>query len=399
MPAANIGLLNGSPTAGGTDGVLVDAGNPIAGPDFFTGADTIGTPVKLAARVLVPGYKRTGTFTIELLGASADRWSLAPDAGGAPGIWGAWGASLALPGPITPTNTLFWARSRALAGDAAGDDTIVVLRTPDDVAAGAPVGRSWVLPYVVGNVASVGRSWALPYNVLATVGKSWALPSTVLASVGKSWALPYAILASGFTDNFNRADSSSVGNNWTDYEPSGAVAIASNRLSFSGIGASGMAAIRRTADVPPTSGGIDISARVFRPSGGTVVHWIGRFDTTDPEVAMAGVFAYIEVTTAGVPLLTLFKCGVGSGVVTNMRSGGGTTTGSTIDATNGSVFRLVSSGSSHVLYQDGVAVANLTITDAGVIATGCIYATIRARGAVPSSGITATLDDVQILAA
>lgn len=236
MPAANIGLLNGSPTAGGTDGVLVDAGNPIASPDFFTGADTIGSPVKLATRVLQDGYKRAGTFTISLLGATADRWALAPDVAGAPGAWGAWGAPLTLTGPITPRNTLFWIRSRALAAEVAGDDVLVVLSTPDDVTPGAPVGRSWVLPYLVGNIATVGRSWVLPYKVLTPVGRSWALPSNVLATVGRSWSLPYAIVAS-WTDDFNRADGSLGANWWTSLGVSSgtAGAILSNQLKMGGL--------------------------------------------------------------------------------------------------------------------------------------------------------------------
>lgn len=206
----NIGLLIGSPTQGGSDGVLVGPGNPIAGPDFFTGADTIGAAVAVAARVLVGGYQRAGTFTIQILGSTADRWRLAPNVGGAPGTWGAWGDPLTLPGPITPANTLFFAQSRALATDAAGDDTIVVFQIPDDVAANAPVGRSWVLPYAIGSVNTVGRSWSLPYSIRAAVGKSWALPSTVLATVGKSWALPYAIAASGLTDDFASSIDSST---------------------------------------------------------------------------------------------------------------------------------------------------------------------------------------------
>lgn len=212
-----------------------------------------------------------------------------------------------------------------------------------------------------------------------------------------AWASTNATPTNGFLDSFTRSDSSTVGNSWSEAETSGAtVGIASNRLSFGSIAAGSVASIRRTADMPTTSQGLDMSVKVFRPTGGEVVTWFGRFSGTDPETAATGVFGYVEVTTAGVPLLTIFR--INGGTLTNMRSGGGGTTGSTIDATAGSVFRLVTNGSSHVLYQDGVAVTALSITDASASAVGCTYGIVRCRGAAGASGATQTLDDVQIIA-
>lgn len=190
---ANLGLFENG-TAGLADGTALTDLNPGTVDDLpAAGVDAISDPVQLHARV-VSGYRRNGSFPIEIVGATANRWQLAPDVGGAPGTWGAWGATLTLDGPITTTNTPFWIRARVLSSEivtSSTDDTSAGLRLPDDVV--GVVGRSWALPYQVASAGSVSRSWALPYLIMGSVGKSWALPYTILNQIGRSWALPYQV--------------------------------------------------------------------------------------------------------------------------------------------------------------------------------------------------------------
>lgn len=208
---ASIAIFNGLPEAGGVDGTLVTSLNPINGGTLDTGGDAEGGAVRHAVRVLTPGYQHAGDFVLELLGAHADKWALAPDAGGSPGTWEAWGDPLTLAGPILATNRLFWIKARVTDDEPQvlelTPDVSVSIRMPDTVTEGAPVGRSWAFPYGVADKVAVGRSWALPfltsgvvgrsfalpYGIGGAVGRSWALPSAVKAVVGKSWALPYTI--------------------------------------------------------------------------------------------------------------------------------------------------------------------------------------------------------------
>ena len=186
--------LNGSP--GAADGDLITSESPgVVGDLAPAGTEVVSSPVRVCARVIPSGFRRDGNLTVEVVGAEADRWQLAPDVSGGPGSWEAWGASLTLTlSSLANANVPFWMRARATPDEAVAvstDDLTVVLRTPDNVV--AAVGQSWSLPYVIALSSFVGRSWVMNYTILNTVGRSWTLPYTVINTVGRSWNLPYTI--------------------------------------------------------------------------------------------------------------------------------------------------------------------------------------------------------------
>lgn len=232
---ANVLLVNGNPTQGGTDGSLVNVGNPVLPSLLETGADAESNPIKLAIRTN-PGYERAGPTALTPQGANALKWSLAPDDNGLPGVWGAWGAPLVLGNLLKPQNLIVWAKARVTADESYPmlyNDISVTLTLPDDayllVAVGksfvtpygilngvgkalgqvytiknivgrsldqpytmvGPVGKSLVMPYASGGPA--GKSLAMPYGVIGAVGKSVGLPYNVITHIGKSAGLPYTI--------------------------------------------------------------------------------------------------------------------------------------------------------------------------------------------------------------
>lgn len=110
-----LSIYQGTVTSGGTDGTLVDEANPITGGPFLVGQEAIGSPILLGIRAVV---QRPGSCPIMPSGSTADRWDLAPDDSGQPGVWAGWGNTLILSGPIGTSNTLFWARARVSGTEA-----------------------------------------------------------------------------------------------------------------------------------------------------------------------------------------------------------------------------------------------------------------------------------------
>lgn len=112
-----INIYKNNPTAGQTDGTLVSTGgaqtSPIETGELDAAINEQTDPIKLAIRCET-GYQTTGETTITPVTATAERWQLAPDNGGQPGTWLDWGDSLVIPGVIGDTNTIFWARVRAV---------------------------------------------------------------------------------------------------------------------------------------------------------------------------------------------------------------------------------------------------------------------------------------------
>lgn len=122
-----IHLYMNNPTAGGTDGIMVSEGtgdNPITiGPlDASEGEES--APVKLAVRC-EPGYKTSGTVTIQPVGTSASKWALAPDSNGSPGTFLDYGQAMTITDVIGSTNYILWVKARATNDEPPQNDTSV----------------------------------------------------------------------------------------------------------------------------------------------------------------------------------------------------------------------------------------------------------------------------------
>jgi hypothetical protein len=126
---AYIHLYTGNPTAGGTDGTQVSESTELTpvtvGPlNGTTGEESAA--IKLALRCET-GYQTSGDTTVQPVGTNADKWALAPDNAGSPGTWGAWGGTLTISSVIGTTNSIIWAKSRAVAGETPQNDASVDL--------------------------------------------------------------------------------------------------------------------------------------------------------------------------------------------------------------------------------------------------------------------------------
>ena len=132
--SSKIKVYKDNPTGGGVDGTLVSSGTglepiesgliqvPVAGYQE-------GSAIKLALRC-DDGYKTiedTGIHaTVSIVDAThVDKWALAPDDAGAPGVYEAWGDPLTFAAGIGDVNTLFWAKARvAYTEEASNDETV-----------------------------------------------------------------------------------------------------------------------------------------------------------------------------------------------------------------------------------------------------------------------------------
>jgi hypothetical protein len=132
--ASKIKIYKGNPTSGLTDGDLVssDTGlSPIESGLIKVPSDGYqeGSAVKLAARC-DDGYK-----TIEDGGVHAtitivdsdhvDKWALAPDDGGSPGVFEDWGDPLTFLAEIGDTNTIFWIKARVASTEEPVNDASI----------------------------------------------------------------------------------------------------------------------------------------------------------------------------------------------------------------------------------------------------------------------------------
>ena len=117
---ANIHIYKGTVTAGGTNGTQVSEGTetePIVIGPLNASSNEESSPVKLAIRCAA-GYVTSGNVTITPTGTSAAKWALAPDSAGSAGAFGAYGAALTIASAIGDTNTIFWAKAKAVSAEA-----------------------------------------------------------------------------------------------------------------------------------------------------------------------------------------------------------------------------------------------------------------------------------------
>lgn len=85
----------------------------------------VGTPVGLYA-LADSGYS-IATTTITPTGTTATKWALAPDSGGSPGAFGAYGDPLVLGTVGDTTHVPFWVKAKAVDTETPVNDTSVTL--------------------------------------------------------------------------------------------------------------------------------------------------------------------------------------------------------------------------------------------------------------------------------
>ena len=126
---AYLHVYKNNPTAGGTDGTLVsegDGSSPIIIGPLNAVNNEESAALKLAIRC-ESGYVTGATTSITPTGTTATKWALAPDNSGSAGTFGAYGAALTLASGITATNTIFWAKAKAVSTENPANDTTVDL--------------------------------------------------------------------------------------------------------------------------------------------------------------------------------------------------------------------------------------------------------------------------------
>lgn len=131
---SRIKIYKGTVTAGGTDGTLVSSGTGAA--PIESGALKVpeagyaeGSAIKLAVRC-DNGYEtiedESKHATIEIVDSThVDKWALAPDDDGSPGVFEDWGDPLEFLSQIDDTNTIFWAKARVAYTEEPANDTSV----------------------------------------------------------------------------------------------------------------------------------------------------------------------------------------------------------------------------------------------------------------------------------
>ena len=119
---------SGTPTINTRDGVALSNGDRTSTKTVRLNCliNEISTPDKMAIRC-TNMYKTVDFTTVSIVGATADKWALALDAGGTPGTFGAWGDPLVLRNAITDTNTIFWLKARASISELPALDTCCTL--------------------------------------------------------------------------------------------------------------------------------------------------------------------------------------------------------------------------------------------------------------------------------
>ena len=131
---ARIKIYKGTVTSGDTDGTLVSEGTglePIESGALVVPAEGYaeGSAIKLAVRC-DEGYETVESgskhATISIVDSThVDKWALAPDDSGSPGVFEDWGDPLEFLSQIDDTNTIFWAKARVAYTEEPANDTSV----------------------------------------------------------------------------------------------------------------------------------------------------------------------------------------------------------------------------------------------------------------------------------
>lgn len=123
--AANtyINIYSGTVTAGGTDGTLISNGDNSSPLSLVVNSsDTTPEAVAACAIRCQPTYNASDV-TISFDGTNASQWSICDTE------TGTYGSSLTLSSDVLTTNTLFYVKATATAGEEPKIDTSVKIRT------------------------------------------------------------------------------------------------------------------------------------------------------------------------------------------------------------------------------------------------------------------------------
>ena len=127
MANTYINLYTGNPTAGGTDGTAVSAGDTETSPVSVTlNATKAETAIVKCALRCDTGYKTSGDTKITFTGTSSTKWQIAADNSYADATAAAaatFATSLTIPTAIDATNTVVWLKALSSADESPANDT------------------------------------------------------------------------------------------------------------------------------------------------------------------------------------------------------------------------------------------------------------------------------------
>ena len=131
-----IRLYTDEPTVGATDGTEISSGGDMTRPITFGPLNASTNEVSASKKVAIrtdPGYKTASSTTITPIGVRANRWQLAPDDDGVPGVFEEYGAGLVIAQEIVDENTIFWIRTRSIDTESAREDSLARIEVSTQV--------------------------------------------------------------------------------------------------------------------------------------------------------------------------------------------------------------------------------------------------------------------------
>jgi hypothetical protein len=123
--AANtyINLYTGTVTAGGTDGSLISNGDNSSPLSLVVNSSDATPEAKAACAIRCQPTYNASNVTLSFDGTNAAQWSISDTENGT------YGATLTLPSDVLTTNTIFWVKATATAGEDPKIDTSVKIKT------------------------------------------------------------------------------------------------------------------------------------------------------------------------------------------------------------------------------------------------------------------------------
>jgi hypothetical protein len=105
-------------TVGATSITVTDSSQFAAAESIVIGTET-NTIKSISGNVILLSTELTNAHSVGDIFAivNYDKIALALDNAGSPGTWAAYGASIAIPAGVVSTNTIFWAKAKAVSTD------------------------------------------------------------------------------------------------------------------------------------------------------------------------------------------------------------------------------------------------------------------------------------------
>ena len=118
MANAYLNAYMGSPTAGGTDGIIISTGDMTAPLSAVLDASQNETKTFTLALRTSSGYETSGDTTISDVSDTNDKWKLSLDGT-------TWSDTIVITDTITATNSIFYAKASSDSTENPGNDTSV----------------------------------------------------------------------------------------------------------------------------------------------------------------------------------------------------------------------------------------------------------------------------------